>query len=552
MQSLMKRDKSKMLNEKIIQGRQFLFAVFLISFSMLGACFSRLESKQSEIPQNPDLAAFEIPTPGVNLAKPLEISKEPKDAALCEKVNQTIEQSEFANARWGVVAVNLKNGRVVCGRDAQKLFNPASIQKVLTSIVALDKLGADFRWQTKVFSNKQIENGILDGDLTIYGEGAPDFDSENLENLVNQLESKGLKHIKGSVVGDDSFFKGDAIGDGWTWNDLQWHYGAEASALSFRENQAGVYMQDGKPTASTDYLQVQSELKPKENGETESFGIKRGLADNEVYVWGNGDKASGRIAVHNPALWTAKTFKEILEKRGITIDGAAKSVDWKSENKLDAENAVELASVDSKTLAEIVYRMNKHSVNLYGELLLRTLGKKFGDEAPDESRQIQQVRGDDSAGSAVIKKWLTEKKVATDEIQIHDGSGLSRLDFVTPEAFGRALVFAAQSNFADVFKNSLPVAATDGTLGGRLGKVKGKILAKTGSITYVNSLAGYAQASDDEIFAFAIISNNITRKNDSSRVIDQVATVLVAFQSPAADQKKEISHEQTQKATKVN
>ena len=520
-----------MFREKISKRRRFFLVSFLTSFALLSACFSRVENKPPEVSQNSNETAFEIPSPSINLAKPLEISNTERDVALARKIDEIIEQSEFANARWGVFVVSLKDGRIVVAREARKLFNPASIEKTLTSIVALDKLGTDFRWQTKVFSNKQIENGILDGDLTVYGEGAPDFDSEDMENLANQLLSKGLKHIKGNIVGDDSYFKGVAIGDGWTWNDLQWHYGAEASALTFRENQAGVYMQDGKPTASTDYLQIQSELQPAQNGEIEAFGIERGLADNKIYVWGNGDKASGRIAVHNPALWLAKTFKESLEKKGITIGGEAKSTDWKTENKLDVTNAVELASVDSKTLAEIVNRMNKRSINVYAELILRTLGKKFGDTALDESRRIQAVRADDSAGASVMKKWLTEKNVATSEIQIHDGSGLSRLNFVTPEAFGRALVYAAQSNFADVFKDSLPVAATDGTLGGRLGRVKGKILAKTGSITYVNSLAGYAQTADDEIFAFAIISNNITRKNDSSRVIDAIATSLVDIQT---------------------
>jgi D-alanyl-D-alanine carboxypeptidase/D-alanyl-D-alanine-endopeptidase (penicillin-binding protein 4) len=521
-----------------IQG--FFLAVFFVFISAFSACYSSGESQPLETPQDSEAETFEIPTPNVNLAKPLETSREPKDVALCEKINQTIEQSEFANARWGVIAISLKDGRIVCERDGRKLFNPASIQKTLTSIVALDKLGVDFRFKTSIFAQNQIEtDGTLNGDLLIYGQGAPDFDAEGLENLAGQLRAKGLKHIRGSVVGDESFFKGEPIGDGWTWNDLQWHYGAEASALSFKENHADVFMKDGKPTASTDYLQVQGGLKPKQAGETDAFGIRRGLADNQIYVWGNGDRGAGRIAVHKPALWTARVLKESLEKKGITIDGETKSVDWKTENKLDVANAVELASVESKTLAEIINRMNKHSVNLYSELILRLLGKRFGLEAPDESRQIQEIRGDDLAGAAVIKKWLTENKVAADEIQIHDGSGLSRLDFVTPEAFGRALVYAAQSNFADIFKDSLPIAATDGTLGGRLGRVKGKVLAKTGSITYVNSLAGYAQAGENEIFAFAIISNNITRKKDSSRIIDAIAASLVNVQSSNTEKRKE-------------
>lgn len=502
-------------------------SAFLLFAACLPACYSRVENKPLEVPpEDSSEEAFDISAPDINLAEPLEISKREADVALARKIDEIIEESEYSNARWGVFAVSLKDGRIAVARDARKLFNPASIEKTLTSIVALDKLGADFRWQTKVFSNAAIENEVLNADLIIYGTGAPDFDGEGLENLVNQLQAKGVKQIKGNIVGDDSFFKGETIGDGWTWNDLQWHYGAEASALTFRENQAGVYMRDGVPTASTDYLRVQSELRPKQSGETEAFGIRRGLADNEIYVWGNGDRASGKIAVHNPALWTAKNLKETLVKKGIAVEGEARSVDWKSANKIEVGGAVELASVDSKSLAEIVNRMNKDSVNIYSELILRTLGKRFGDAAPDESRQIQRVRGDDSAGASVIEKWLTEKNVHTGEIQVHDGSGLSRLNFVTPEAFGRALVYAAQSNFADVFKNSLPVAATDGTLGGRLGRAKGKILAKTGSITYVNSLAGYAQAPDDEIFAFVIIGNNITRKNGSSRIIDAIATTL--------------------------
>ncbi len=498
----------------------------LVSLLFSPACFSSPNLNQTENSQPAKVETFPIPDADINLAKPLEISKQPKDIALCERINRTIEQSEHANARWGVIAIGLKDGRIVCGRDERKLFNPASIQKVLTAIVALDKLGANFRFRTSVYAAKEIENGIVDGDLTIYGRGAPDFDGASLENLAAQLEAKGLKHIKGNVVGDESYFTGDGFGDGWTWNDLQWYYGAKASAVTFKQNEADVYMKNGAPTASSDYLEIQNDLQPKQADKTEAYGIRRGLGNNQIYIWGNGDKASGRMAVHNPTLWTAKTLKETLEKRGIVVEGAARSVDWTAKNKLAVENVVEVAAVESVTLAEIVQRMNKRSVNIYAELLLRTLGKQFGDSAPAESRQMQEVRGDDSAGTSVIKKFLKESKVATDEIQIHDGSGLSRLNFVTPEAYARALVYAAQSNFSDAFVNSLPVAATDGTLGGRLGKAKGKILAKTGSITFVNSLAGYAQTLDNEVLSFAIISNNVTKKSDSSNVIDLIATSL--------------------------
>lgn len=531
---------------------------FLIVSTIFSAC--RTPEKiaptgQIETPSSAptDEATFDIPPPRINLAAPLEVSKKPEDIELSRKIDEIIEKSEFANARWGIFVVSLKDGRVVVAKDARKLFNPASIQKILTSIVALDKLGADFRWKTSVFGQNQIDaNGNLNGDLIVYGEGAPDFDENGLENLANQLQSKGLKTIKGNVVGDASFFKGDNLGDGWTWNDLQWYYGAEASALTFKENQAAIYMQDGKPVASTDFIGISGALKPLEKDQIKAAGLQRGLGDNQFYVYGNGDEVYGRVAVHDTARWAAIELKKALEKRGIGVEGEAKSTDWKSENKLNIETAIEFAKVESQTLADIVQKMNKRSINLYAELILRTLGKRFGAEAPDENAQMQQVRGDDSAGASVVKEWLKEKNVVTEEIQIRDGSGLSRLDFVTPEAFGRALIYAAQANFADVFKDSLPIAATDGTLGGRLGKVKGKILAKTGSITFVNSLTGYVlktkekvsdkpdektgENPDDETFAFVIVCNNQTRKSESTNVIDAIASSLV---DDAATDKKE-------------
>lgn len=505
-----------------LQPLKIICSFWLLFF--LSACLNAPTGDQSETSQNSDTV---IPTPTIDLVKPLEISEKPEDKQLCEKVNQIIEESQFANGRWGVIAISLKDGRVVCGRDARKLFTPASVQKLLTSIVALDKLGADFRWKTAVYAQNQIEpDGSINGDLILYGQGAPDFDTEGVKNLVKQLKEKGLKRINGSVVGDASHFRGDALGDGWTWNDLQWYYGAEAGALTINENQTSIYTQNGETVASTEFVEIASNLSPPK--EMEAVGIKRELGENKFYVWGEGRQVAGRVSVEKPALWSAKILKKELEASGISVPGEVQARDWKSENRLEPASAVELASVESQPLGEIVRRMNKKSVNLYAELILRTLGRKFGNEAPDPDLKRQKLRGDDTAGTAVITKWLKEKSVAVQEVRIHDGSGLSRLNFVSPEAFGRALIYAAQSNFAEVFKDSLPIAATDGTLAGRLSSVRGKVLAKTGSITYVNSLAGYAGTKDDTL-AFAVLINNDTRAGNSSGVIDEIVTALVNY-----------------------
>lgn len=483
------------------------------------SCLRSNQNLPAEEPGN-----FEVPVPNINLARPLEVSPKPEDVQLAEEIDQIIRNSEFANARWGVFVVSLKDGRVLVAKEAQKLFNPASAQKILTSIVALDKLGADFRWETRIFAKSEIENGILKGDLILYGQGAPDLSDEGIENLVNQLKKKGLTKVQGNIIGDESYFKGDNIGEGWTWNEIQWYYGAEASALSVNQNYVNVSLQNGKPQVSNAVMQVSGETKPAQG--IESVGLKRELGANKIFVYGEGQTLDARIAVQNPALWAADILKDALQKKGVSVEGEAKSVDWRSEKKFVPESATELARVESKTLGEIVRKMNKDSVNLYAELILRTLGKKFGASAPDENLKMQKVRGDDAAGASVVKKWLTENNIAAEDIKIHDGSGLSRLDLVTPEALGRALIFAAQAKFADVFRSSLPVAGTDGTLRGRLGRAAGKIAAKTGSIMYVNTLVGYA-ANPRETLAFVILCNNQTRRNDSSIVIDEIALRLV-------------------------
>ena len=511
---------------KINSGKIFILQAVLFLALSLSACFSSAPPSQTN--QNTQTEVH-VPASNINLTKPLEISQKPEDLALARKIDETIEKSEFANARWGVFVVSLKDGRVVAARDAQKLFTPASVLKIITSVVALDKLGADFRWRTRVYAKEKIEAGILNGDLILYGEGAPDLSDEGIANLVSQLKAKGLQKVKGNIVGDESYFTGDKIGDGWSWNELQWYYGAEASALSINRNLVNVSLQDGKPRVEpeTDYVELSGAVAALQNGDPESIGLKRGLGNNKIYVWGEGKNLDARVAVENPALWSAKILKDSLVKNGIAVEGDAKSADWKAQDKFNPESATELANVESQTLGEIIRRMNKDSVNLYAELILRTLGKKFGADAPDENPKTRKTRGDDAAGAAVIKKWLTENASASlqETEAIKDGSGLSRLNFVTPETVGRALVAGNQIKAAEAFKNSLPIAGQDGTLRGRLGNVSGKILGKTGSIMYVNSLAGYANRAD-ETLAFVILCNNETRKADSSVLIDAIATLL--------------------------
>ncbi|MFN3329836.1 MAG: D-alanyl-D-alanine carboxypeptidase, partial [Pyrinomonadaceae bacterium] len=177
-------------------------------------------------------------------------------------------------------------------------------------------------------------------------------------------------------------------------------------------------------------------------------------------------------------------------------------------------------------LGEIVHKMNKYSVNLYAELILRTLGKKFGSETLERNPKMRKVRGDDRAGAAVIEKWLEEKGIKLQENEsIKDGSGLSRLNLVTPETIARVLIAATKIKNSDVFAKSLPIAGIDGTLSARLTNFAGKINAKTGSISFVNSLAGYIRKRDETI-VFVIFCNNASA--ESVTLIDKIVSELAS------------------------
>ena len=269
-----------------------------------------------------------------------------------------------------------------------------------------------------------------------------------------------------------------------------------------------------------------------ESDATTTIGINRGLSDNEVHVWGNfpvgGHSFSAFISVNNPALWAAKLFKDALVARGIQVDGDPHSRDARvaASEKFDPQQRFQIASVESEALSAIVRHTNKTSDNLYAELILRTIGKERGSLANDPDARKNRGRGDDEAGVAVIKWWLNTHGIPANALAINDGSGLSRLDLVTPETTGRLLTAMANSPSNPVFHDSLPIAGRDGTLQGRLSAEAGRIFAKTGSLTYDHSLSGYLTTPAGEVLSFSIFCNDATAESRPVRTIDAIVGLL--------------------------
>jgi D-alanyl-D-alanine carboxypeptidase/D-alanyl-D-alanine-endopeptidase (penicillin-binding protein 4) len=480
--------------------------------------------------------------------KAASASPDPRDASLAQEIDRLVESSELKQGRWGIFVMSLNDGRVLYSRDNDRLFTPASNLKAYTTAVAIDSLGPDHRWRTSVYAGQQPDaNGVITGDLTLYGRGSPDLlsktkgDAPSLAKFAEQLYAEGVRRVSGNIVGDQSYFRGELFGVGWQWNDLQWYYGAEPSALSIDENTIEVTMGPGAKsgdsasvvvTPNQNYVRLLNTGTTGDRDAPTSIGVLRDLSGNEVHVWGKfpagGHAFSAFLSVHDPALWAATLFKQALIARGIKVDGEPRSRDFRvaEKERFDPQKAIELAFQESEPLSEIIRHTNKESDNLYAELILRTLGKERGATAPDPDSRKNETRGDDEAGTAVVRAWLESKGISTRSLAIRDGSGLSRLDLITPESTARLFAAMAQSNAATVYLDSLPIAGHDGTLAGRLKKVEGRISAKTGSLTYVHSLSGYATTAKGERLAFSILCNEVTADRAAIALIDEIAASI--------------------------
>jgi D-alanyl-D-alanine carboxypeptidase/D-alanyl-D-alanine-endopeptidase (penicillin-binding protein 4) len=470
--------------------------------------------------------------------------------ALAREIDHTIDTSDLTRARWGVFVTSMKDGRVLVSRNGDKLFTPASNMKVYTTAVALDLLGADYRWRTSVYADAQPDSGgIINGNLTLFGRGAPDLQTKSIASLADQIYQRGVRQVRGNIVGDESYFRGELYGLGWQWNDLQWYFGAEPSALTVDENSFDLTIAAAKKVGdnatltlnrAANYVHLSNHTTTAESGAGTTIGINRGLSDNEVLVWGDfpvGGRAFGAaLSMPKPSLWAATLFKQALIARGIKVEGEASSRDFRAAegDKFDPQKAFEIAQENSAALSEIVRHTNKESDNLYAELILRTLGKERGASAPDPDSHKNRERGDDEAGLAVVRSWLDRNGVRTDDLAIRDGSGLSRLDLVTPEATARLLIAISRTNSATAFRESLPIAGRDGTLRARLSREAGRVFAKTGTLTYDHSLSGYAVTPDGEVLAFSIFCNDAAGPASPVRIIDQVAGLIAQSGSPSS------------------
>lgn len=455
------------------------------------------------------------------------------------QVEEILSRPALSDASIGIEVRELESGEQIYKHDEDVALTPASNQKLLTSTVALSNLGSDFTFNTTVFGTSDVgKDGVLDGDVYIVGSGDPSLTSERLAELAEDLVSQtGLKEVTGKIYGDGTIFDKKFTGEDWSEADMSFYYSAQVSGLNCDLNVVSITVTPGdaagdSPAISVNglsaeeeqYVEIDSSVKTVAEGGTDNAGFERRLGTNTIVLTGSipvdSDPVTFQVTIHDPTAFTAYRFALALEKAGVEVSTAP------TESAEVPEDASELVSSTSKELSSLLANFLKPSDNMYGEALLKTIGRVA---TPDEP-------GSASTGTATVAAFLEGEDVDTTGVETVDGSGLSGLNKLTAQ-FLADLLSRNKKEFSEaewkIYFDALPIGGVDGTIADRFvdSPVKGKVRAKTGTLTGVSSLSGYLEAGDGTEYVFSILMNGFEDATEAKGGQDDIVMALYDYEA---------------------
>ena len=452
-------------------------------------------------------------------------------AQLGRAITLITSRSSLAGVRWGILVQRLGTGtdrQTLFARNASKLFIPASNNKLLTTAAALKALGAQYRFHTAVYGSSNQTNPTT---LRIVGHGDPSLTTAQLAALAQQLKQQGIQQV-GQLIGDDTYFRGAASNPYWDKDDALEGYGAPVNSLMLNQNGIGMTLfpqRVGQP------LQVQWDDPTDANtwrlsNQTTTVSAQEGeyvdavRAPDQWLIRVTGQLRAGSeaepiaVSIPNPGNYLIDKFRTALTNANITVQSATVV---KATPAPPGEP--ELAAVESAPLAQLLIETNRESNNTYAEALLKTLGAT---QTPSQDAT--------AGGIAAVKATLTPLGVNAAGYSMVDGSGLASRNRVSPEALVQTLQAMAQLPTAAVYRNSLSVAGSSGTLKNRFRNTpaQGRLQAKTGTISGVVSLSGYLAPPNYPNVVLSILTNASGTPATTVRgAVDDIVLVLTRLRS---------------------
>ena len=393
------------------------------------------------------------------------------------------------------------DGTPIAQLNLDKPFNPASAIKAVTSMVALSELGPSYTWETSLLVAAPVVDGSLRGDLYFRGSGDPFFTSEKIIQLIAGLKTRGIDHVAGEVVVDDTEFNlaphdpTEFDGKGTSL----YNAGAGAAVVNFGASQVVIRFENGKPTVFLDppstTLKIENKLrvsKARCSGNWRAR-LRERLTQQEdgtavmtlsgSYATGCGERSFYLLAQNDSVAHAAGTVEGVIEMLGGKVEGG-----WRQEKT--PRSAKKITTVESLTLGEILRGMNKHSNNFMAKNVFLSLAKST-------NRKPYTIE----AAREATMRWFKTLNIKTDNMFIDNGSGLSRNTRITPRQFGDALYLFNKTPYRHEFIASLAILGKDGTVKkwNSSAKSSGKAHVKTGTLKDTRTTVGYVHNPTKDI-----------------------------------------------------
>lgn len=423
-----------------------------------------------------------------------------------------------------VLVQNLRTGEVIDSYRPNHMVPPASVMKLLTTGMALEMLGKDYRFPTVLEYSGTIENGTLSGNLYIHGSCDPSLGWEGktafLSRWVNAVKQAGIKRINGAVIADMTMLDGDAQNPGWLCEDVGNYYAPGIFGLNYYGNTMRITLQSAEPGSVAKVIATAPKMEEvcfinhiRCDKISYDGAFVSGLPySRERYLSGSVPSNLGSFTIKgdlpNPGLLLARHFTSSLRESGVPVSKeAAYEADY---NPLTPPRTA-LYTHYSEPLSEIIKETNVNSNNLYAEALFRYFGTKYS--LPGSVHNSQDF----------LRDYWRRRGVAVQNAIIKDGCGLAPQDAVSAKAFVQLLTIMSRSANKEAWIASLPISGQTGTLKTLCAKtaLDGRIHAKSGTISGTKNFAGYIDMPNGDTWVFAILISSAPGKARNIQTVIQ-------------------------------